>query len=204
VYVTHDQVEAMTMGDRIAVMNAGQLSQVGAPEDVYNNPRDLFTAGFIGSPSMNLVRGRLEPGDGDRMVFSGEGGVQFHSGLASSVPGVSLPARVVAGFRPEHVLLTPYRDLGAGQSPRPAGRNEPNAGGDTAPPLQGASGITAQVVLVEQLGREYIVHMEAGGQKLAAVATAGDPPEQGATVTAVPDPARLYFFDADSGARLGR
>ncbi len=128
---------------------------------------------------MNLVRGRLEPGDGERMVFEGDGGMRFHAGLVSSVPGASLPARVVAGFRPEHVLLSAAAASGSG------------------------TGIAANVVLVEQLGREYIVHMEAGGQKLAAVATAGDPPEQGETVTVVPDPARLYFFDSESGERLG-
>ena len=78
IYVTHDQVEAMTMGDRIAVMNAGVLQQVGTPEEVYTNPRNVFVAGFIGSPAMNLVPAPLvDAGGSDR----------------------------IAGFRPEHLRL---------------------------------------------------------------------------------------------------
>jgi multiple sugar transport system ATP-binding protein len=78
IYVTHDQVEAMTMGDRIAVMNAGVLQQVGTPEEVYTNPRNVFVAGFIGSPAMNLVPAPLlDAGGPDR----------------------------IAGFRPEHLRL---------------------------------------------------------------------------------------------------
>jgi multiple sugar transport system ATP-binding protein len=77
-YVTHDQVEAMTMGDRIAVMNAGVLQQVGTPAEVYTNPRNVFVAGFIGSPAMNLVPAPLlDAGGPDR----------------------------IAGFRPEHLRL---------------------------------------------------------------------------------------------------
>jgi ABC-type sugar transport system ATPase subunit len=76
IYVTHDQVEAMTMGDRIAVMSAGVLQQLGTPEELYTNPRNTFVAGFIGSPAMNLVRAPL-----------------VDAGGASSI----------AGFRPEHV-----------------------------------------------------------------------------------------------------
>jgi multiple sugar transport system ATP-binding protein len=79
IYVTHDQVEAMTMGDRIAVMNHGVLQQVGSPEDLYTNPQNVFVAGFIGSPAMNLVPAAL---------IDGAGG-----------------ADRIAGFRPEHVDL---------------------------------------------------------------------------------------------------
>jgi multiple sugar transport system ATP-binding protein len=78
IYVTHDQVEAMTMGDRIAVMNAGILQQVGTPEELYTNPRNVFVAGFIGSPSMNLVPAPLVNAGGDDRI---------------------------AGFRPEHLQL---------------------------------------------------------------------------------------------------
>jgi ABC-type sugar transport system ATPase subunit len=78
IYVTHDQVEAMTMGDRIAVMNVGLLQQVGTPEELYEDPKNLFVAGFIGSPAMNLVPGPVVDGAGaDRIV----------------------------GFRPEHIKL---------------------------------------------------------------------------------------------------
>src|SRR5262245_49111742 len=96
VYVTHDQVEAMTMGTRIAVMDKGELQQVGAPQELYDNPRKLFVAGFIGSPSMNFVNVER---DGDSV--SGDG-------MAFPVPsryrgGMDGMTKLVAGFRPEHL-----------------------------------------------------------------------------------------------------
>jgi multiple sugar transport system ATP-binding protein len=98
VYVTHDQVEAMTMGTRIAVMDKGELQQVGAPQDLYDNPKKLFVAGFIGSPSMNFVNVER---DGDWVKGDG---------MAFPVPsrfkgGVDNATKLVAGFRPEHLEL---------------------------------------------------------------------------------------------------
>jgi multiple sugar transport system ATP-binding protein len=98
VYVTHDQVEAMTMGTRIAVMDKGELQQVGAPQDLYDSPRKLFVAGFIGSPAMNFVNVER---DGD--FVKGDG-------MAFPVPtryrgGMDGTTKLVAGFRPEHLEL---------------------------------------------------------------------------------------------------
>ncbi|HTK43744.1 MAG TPA: sn-glycerol-3-phosphate ABC transporter ATP-binding protein UgpC [Patescibacteria group bacterium] len=98
VYVTHDQVEAMTMGTRIAVMDKGELQQVGAPQDLYDSPRKLFVAGFIGSPAMNFVNVER---DGDRV--QGEGmtfpiPTRYRSGMDGA-------SKLVAGFRPEHLEL---------------------------------------------------------------------------------------------------
>ncbi|MES2127456.1 MAG: sn-glycerol-3-phosphate ABC transporter ATP-binding protein UgpC [Pseudomonadota bacterium] len=94
IYVTHDQVEAMTMADRIVVMNAGRIEQVGAPLDLYDRPANLFVAGFIGSPGMNFIEGSVAAG-------------QLHcaDGTVLSLPG-PLPAsgsRVTLGIRPEHI-----------------------------------------------------------------------------------------------------
>jgi multiple sugar transport system ATP-binding protein len=97
VYVTHDQVEAMTMGDRIAVMNAGVLQQVGAPRELYEYPTNLFVAAFIGSPAMNFMRGHVENGSirlGDTTVDAARWG----SALGER-------GEVVVGFRPEHMTL---------------------------------------------------------------------------------------------------
>jgi ABC-type sugar transport system ATPase subunit len=101
VYVTHDQVEAMTMGDRIAVMNRGRLEQAGTPEELYEHPANRFVAGFIGSPSMSFA----ECG-----VRNGAGGVELHNGdVALAVPGhTDLPAELTLGVRPEHAR--PWRD----------------------------------------------------------------------------------------------
>ena len=98
VYVTHDQVEAMTMGTRIAVMDKGELQQVGAPQDLYDSPRKLFVAGFIGSPAMNFVNVERD-GDGVK-----------GDGMAFPIPtryrgGMDGTTKLVAGFRPEHLEL---------------------------------------------------------------------------------------------------
>jgi len=102
IYVTHDQTEAMTLGDRIVVMNGGRVEQVGPPMELYRSPANRFVAGFLGSPGMNFVPGRLEP-DGDALAFVAEGddGLRLHvaprEGLAAGP--------VVLGIRPEDVHL---------------------------------------------------------------------------------------------------
>ena len=97
VYVTHDQVEAMTMGTRIAVMDKGELQQVGTPQDLYDNPKKLFVAGFIGSPSMNFMDLSL---DGDTLKGPG-----FTTPLPARFKGVDASTSLVGGFRPEHFDL---------------------------------------------------------------------------------------------------
>lgn len=95
IYVTHDQIEAMTLADRIAIMSKGQIQQLGTPDEVYNNPANIFVAGFIGSPPMNLIKGDLENG-----IFTG---------AATRVPGVGHGTRrgVVLGIRPEDISVAP-------------------------------------------------------------------------------------------------
>jgi ABC-type sugar transport system ATPase subunit len=92
VFVTHDQVEAMTMGDRIAVMNAGRLEQIGSPGEIYKSPETLFVAGFVGSPPMNLIPGEVVPGG------------RFVAGDLE-VPIAGPPGPVTLGFRPQHLGL---------------------------------------------------------------------------------------------------
>ncbi|SDX89628.1 ABC transporter ATP-binding protein [Roseicitreum antarcticum] len=99
VYVTHDQVEAMTMGDKIVVMRGGEIQQMGRPIDVYDAPRNLFVAGFIGSPSMNLMPARL---DGDGFAIAG---ARFDWGQVGQPNGV--PQDFICGVRPEDLLLVP-------------------------------------------------------------------------------------------------
>jgi len=101
VYVTHDQVEAMTMADRIVVMNGGRIEQMGRPLDLYDDPKSIFVAGFIGSPSMNLLDGRFIERNG-ATLFEVDGGVIF------AVPrGISVAAdkRATYGIRPEYIAL---------------------------------------------------------------------------------------------------
>ncbi len=107
-YVTHDQVEAMTMGDRIAVMSAGVLQQVGAPQEIYASPVNLFVAGFLGNPGMNLLKGTVEREPAGTTVRVESGSVPFP-------PEIELPANaeVVVGFRPEAIAIDPRGSLGA-------------------------------------------------------------------------------------------
>jgi multiple sugar transport system ATP-binding protein len=98
VYVTHDQVEAMTMGTRIAVMDKGELQQVGTPQDLYDHPQKLFVAGFIGSPSMNFINLTREAGDLKGAGFTSPIPARFVGGLNDAT-------NIVGGFRPEHFEL---------------------------------------------------------------------------------------------------
>jgi ABC-type sugar transport system ATPase subunit len=103
VYVTHDQVEAMTMGDRVAVMDKGRLAQVGTPREVYRRPANRFVAGFLGTPPMNLVDGEIASREGTLVFSAGEWSVPLRGMSVPVVPdeGVTL------GIRPESVHMTP-------------------------------------------------------------------------------------------------
>jgi len=105
IYVTHDQVEAMTMGDRLVVMDAGEILQVGAPVDLYHTPANRFVAGFIGSPAMNFVEGRVIQRDG--LVFDAGG---FKIDLLDRF-GTSVDRNVTLGIRPEHIRCEAEADV---------------------------------------------------------------------------------------------
>lgn len=102
IYVTHDQVEAMTMADRIVVLNGGVIEQIGTPMDLYDKPETLFVAQFIGSPSMNLIEGKVKRGS-DKPVFFSKDGLKF------SLDGINVDVaedqEVVLGVRPEHITI---------------------------------------------------------------------------------------------------
>ena len=107
VYVTHDQLEAMTMADRIAVMDQGVLQQVGSPIEVYNNPVNTFVARFLGSPSMNLLPGRLMEEGGSLRVDLGVVGTVAAPHVSAASP------EVLFGIRPEDVAIVPCDASGA-------------------------------------------------------------------------------------------
>ena len=100
IYVTHDQIEAMTMADKIVVMHDGLVEQIGAPLDLYDRPDNLFVAGFIGSPAMNMLKGHIRANG--RVAFEGPAGVKFALGTA---PSGSDGRPAVFGVRPEHFAL---------------------------------------------------------------------------------------------------
>jgi multiple sugar transport system ATP-binding protein len=190
VYVTHDQVEAMTMGDRIAVLNAGVIQQLGTPDELYNQPANLFVAGFIGSPAMNLFTARLSRvADGAQLTI-GEGAdartLSLAGTAANDIAGqaTSEGRPLALGVRPEDLRLV--------------GEGEPNT-------LVG----TAEVV--EHLGNEQVVYLKAPGalnaqaaetQGVTARVGAGLDIRPGAQIYLQPDFAHLHFFDPATGQRF--
>ncbi len=183
-YVTHDQVEAMTMGHRIAVMSEGKLQQVAAPEALYNVPANTFVARFLGSPGMNLMEGMLVESGAPAGAESGRGPLS----VAFAGASVPLPAAVgeaVRGAGPEVVL---------GLRPEALHLSEDGA-------------IGASVVIVELLGAEthVICHAETGVTIVVRQSASAAKPKIGEAVRIAvdPDPAAYHLFDAATGTRLG-
>jgi multiple sugar transport system ATP-binding protein len=180
VYVTHDQVEAMTMGQRVAVMDEGVVRQCDTPRRLYDAPADAFVARFMGSPPMNLVRGRLRPGGRGLSCELGDASIPLPDALVDSRPSLRAHGEreLLVGIRPDAFeLAAPGRD------------------GD----------LVGTVHLAEMLGSEALVHVEiAGDERITGRfdgrigAVAGD------RVAVVVDPARLDFFEAASGQALDR
>ena len=167
VYVTHDQVEAMTMADRIVILNDGRVEQVGTPVELYDRPTNKFVAGFIGSPQMNFleltVEGRRE--NGLACVAGGLGKLVLPIHTESAIEG----KKVTLGIRPEHVQLA-----GTESSVR----------------------LPAVVNIVENLGSENLLHAEiAENQLLVAKIAGGAAPERNHRLTLFLPPEHLYLFD---------
>ena len=168
IYVTHDQIEAMTMGDRIAVMRAGILQQIGTPEELYTRPENVFVARFIGSPSMNVVPVD-KSSDGGRPVLTQNGfRVEVPERLASSLKTHEL----VVGFRPEHLQVA----SGDGHAVR----------------------IPATVDVVEYLGDEQLVHLHAGDVNIVAKLSVDERARPGDDVHLTLPPDKLHLFDRQS------
>jgi multiple sugar transport system ATP-binding protein len=178
VYVTHDQVEAMTMGHRIAVMRSGALQQVGTPLEVYEQPANLFVAGFIGTPPMNFLPGTLAE-QGAAVATSGFT-LRLPPALAAAAARGAAARRVVLGIRPENV------------------REPARAGAAAGEPAL----IRTRVEFVEPLGHEVIVHARSGDDLLLAKVDPHRAPEMGAELTLELDTGALHLFDAASEQRI--
>jgi multiple sugar transport system ATP-binding protein len=211
IYVTHDQVEAMTMGDRVAVMNAGHLQQVDTPQILYDNPRNEFVAGFIGSPSINLVAATLERQDGKLQVVFGDHRLTVDDQVVRNRSGLADFAGrdVILGIRPEN-----FEDARI-ESDAPADRR-----------------LKVVCDLTEPLGSEVLVHFSTGAERIISSATAADAGEdadvsfgsdsedagastrlvarvspksriaEGSEIELAVDTTRLYFFDPETGATI--
>ena len=177
IYVTHDQVEAMTMGDRIVAMREGRVQQVGSPMDLYRHPVNRFVAGFIGSPSMNFLEGRLIQNRG--LAFC-KGDIRFpipdrYTGYLKGRIGREL----VLGIRPEHIV-----EASAPHGPHERGE------------------ISASVEVVEPMGSEIYLYLRAGGTRFVARIYPDQMPAVGETVHLAFDLAEMHFFDKETGVAL--
>ncbi len=178
VYVTHDQVEAMTLADRVVVMNGGKIEQVGAPNDLYHSPATKFVAGFIGSPAMNMVPARLE---------QAAGGLRLHvDGIALEIPK-DREARykshvgsekLLCGLRPEH-LFEQRPHLEPGQQP-----------------------FQATPEVVEPMGNETLVYFSLNGRDVCANVDPGCGAEPGKPLKLVADLRHLHLIDDSTGRVL--
>jgi len=173
IYVTHDQVEAMTLGDRIVVMQEGRVQQVDTPLDLYRTPANTFVATFVGSPPMNLIAGAI--GIDGHSFTAAEGKLSLAIPGAGR-PGELVPGRpVILGVRPEALRL--------------------------AAPSH--SGFTALVEEVEPLGSETMLSLNAGGVPVTVRADGGVVPRRGEQVGVDLGPEALHWFDGSSQLRLG-
>jgi multiple sugar transport system ATP-binding protein len=199
VYVTHDQTEAMTLGDRVAVMRAGVIQQVGAPEELYQRPRNLFVAGFIGSPAMNFRPGTLEDG----RLRTPLGDVVVPAEMRAKLQRAGAGRDLIVGIRPEHFEDAALVD----------GR------------LADGLTFTAVVEVLESLGADKYAYFRVEGaratakelEELAADAGTGDAPGSDQVVARLDpasraregqqlrlwfDPGKLHLFNPGNGAHL--
>jgi multiple sugar transport system ATP-binding protein len=194
IYVTHDQTEAMTMGDRVAVLDRGVLQQLDTPKMLYQRPANLFVAGFIGSPAMNLIACRVYVENGAPNLLVEDQRLRIPAALCDVIAPYA-GRDMVVGIRPEHFFL---------------------AREDAQPALQ------ARITLVEELGATQLVHLSTREQAQPVVALTEDergrPMASGLDLLASLDPEisfgvgdvvtlgiaaeRLHFFDPDSGAAV--
>ncbi|MFC4360368.1 ABC transporter ATP-binding protein [Halobium salinum] len=175
IYVTHDQEEAMTMADRIVILNDGRLQQVGTPKEVYYEPNNRFVADFIGSPSMNFLDVKLDrDGTGSGTLVGDEVSYKVSDGMVGNLDDAS--SDLVLGVRPENIRI--------------------EAG---APPEKS---IEATVDVVEVIGSDNFIYLDLAGQEFRVRTPSEIEPEEDETVTLTFDEENVHLFDARTGDAL--
>jgi multiple sugar transport system ATP-binding protein len=204
IYVTHDQVEAMTMGDRVAVMNRGVLQQLGPPRELYHAPANLFVASFIGSPSINLIEGEVAVGEGGLALAIGGGRWPLPPALVARRPAIAgyVGRTIAVGLRPEALSV--------------------------GPPAEASSALIGEVAFVEDLGASLLLHVDVDARppRLDADGIGVDPAasdlaprgdrarvramvdgfstiHQGDRLPIVVDLDRMHWFDPRTGLAIG-
>jgi multiple sugar transport system ATP-binding protein len=178
VYVTHDQVEAMTLADRVVVMNGGLIEQIASPQDLYHRPKTRFVAGFIGSPAMNFIRCRVEQnGSGQRVRISDQIALPVpasRAGRFQSLTGKEL----TLGLRPEHIT-----------EPRRSDRDQ-------------QSEFSTALDVVEPMGMETMVYFTVDGQEICGRVDPGSAAGPGETMRLHANMEHMHLIDPQSGLVL--
>jgi multiple sugar transport system ATP-binding protein len=179
VYVTHDQVEAMTLADRIVILRSGSIEQIGTPSDLYQSPRNMFVAGFIGSPAMNFLQARLEMrGPGLTVVPEGGPGLQVPRHLGERYRPLA-NKDVVLGLRPEHVT---------------------NAW--TEQDREALAPLPLRIELAEPLGADTLIFSRIGDREIVCRVTPEAGSTTGANITLQANMNHMHLFDPQSGVAL--
>ncbi|MEO1164187.1 MAG: sn-glycerol-3-phosphate ABC transporter ATP-binding protein UgpC [Chloroflexota bacterium] len=179
IYVTHDQVEAMTMGTRICVLNAGILQQVDTPYNLYHNPYNVFVGGFIGSPSMNFFDATLKQGEGDALTVD-TGVFEINVPAQKAEPFRShVGQQVILGIRPEDIHDVEYQ-----------------------PPGITPAEFSASVEVIEQMGNEMIIYLEEGGKSFIARCDPRTQAHVGGTLHVAMNLDNMHIFDNETEVSL--
>jgi multiple sugar transport system ATP-binding protein len=186
IYVTHDQVEAMTLADQIVVLDHGRVQQIGSPQEIYRNPVNSMVAGFLGNPPMNIIPATY---DGDRLIVFNNQSLQLN--LARQLQ-LSPGQKFNLGIRPEHIQIHEVR--GSSVVPRRSLSDPTSAQNDH-------DCLVLEVDLVEPLGRETLIKAIVLGSniRLNLLTDAQCPSRQGDRLTVKFDPAHLFVFDINNG-----
>lgn len=171
IYVTHDQVEAMTLGDRIVVMKDGVIQQIGSPLEIYNKPANKFVAGFIGSPPMNFINGKIIKKDNNLYFDEGGFSIKIPEEFESSLYDY-IEKEVVLGIRPEDVYDRIYLPTGDIENV-----------------------IVATVNIVELLGNVKYLHLISGNSSFVCIVKSSNQAEEGHTIEVVFDSTKIHIFD---------
>jgi multiple sugar transport system ATP-binding protein len=180
VYVTHDQIEAMTLGDKVAVMKDGIIQQFGTPKQIYNDPANLFVASFIGSPPMNFIPLRCRRKEGRLVALLDSGQARCELPLVMNDAGLE-DREVILGIRPEQISLAPA----------------------TSAASQGLPTLRAEVQITEPTGPDTLVFVSLNQTKVCCRLSPELAPQVGESLELQLDPARVLLFDAKTGERLG-
>jgi multiple sugar transport system ATP-binding protein len=201
VYVTHDQTEAMTLGDRVVVLRGGKVQQIGSPQFLYDNPANLFVAGFIGSPSMNFLPGTLENGQ----LSTGLGEVALSDRIRQLAEKADAPREVIAGIRPEHfedARVLDERTLGGGSTFTATVDVLESMGSDKYAyfTVEGEAATSAEL---EELAADAgSADVPASGSQLVTRLSAASGAKEGSEVDVWFDADKIQLFDPSNGKNL--